>query len=125
MGLWDDNKDLKYYLRIAEKYRRDGSAFHEKGDYENAFVEFARAATLVLEKLPTHRDYHNLLNTAQRHNLGLVRISLSGVYPPDGHILYSDTWTVYSIQSRVLSLVLNWSYMAIPRYVTDIFVAMF
>lgn len=73
-NLWDESKELKYYLRVAEKYRRDGKDFVQKGDLESAFVEFARAATLVLEKLPSHRDYHTLLNAAQRHNLGLVSI---------------------------------------------------
>ncbi|KAF9462259.1 hypothetical protein BDZ94DRAFT_1261890 [Collybia nuda] len=70
-GLWDETKELKHYLRVAERYRKDGKEHVKQGDLESAFVEFARAATLVLEKLPTHRDYHTLLNAAQRHNLGL------------------------------------------------------
>ena len=39
---------------------------------ENAFVELAKAATLVLERLPEHPEYNAKLNTAQKHNLGLV-----------------------------------------------------
>jgi hypothetical protein len=78
-NLWDENKDLKHYLRVAEKYRRDGKEFVRTGDLENGFVQFARAATLVLEKLPLHRDYYTLLKPAQRQNLGLVRVYLSAV----------------------------------------------
>ncbi|KAF8879809.1 hypothetical protein BD779DRAFT_1550629 [Infundibulicybe gibba] len=62
-SLWDDNRDLKYYLRLAEKYRRDGKELLREGDLETA--------TLVLERIPSHRDYHTVLNTSQRHNLGL------------------------------------------------------
>lgn len=69
---WEEGRELKYYLRVAEKCRRDGREAMQKGDLENAFVQHARAATLVLEKLPSHRDYHELLSSAQRHNLGLV-----------------------------------------------------
>jgi hypothetical protein len=73
-NLWDETKELKHYLRVAERYRKDGKDYAKRGDLESAFVEFAKAATLVLEKLPTHRDYHTLLNAAQRHNLGLVSL---------------------------------------------------
>jgi STAM-binding protein len=70
--LWDPSRDLKYWLRTAQKYRNDGKQYADEGDYENAFIHFAKAATIVLEKLPTHRDYHDVLNVSQRHNLGLV-----------------------------------------------------
>lgn len=76
-GLYDETRDLKHYLRNAEKYRRTAKELLKAGDTEAAFVEFAKAATLVLEKLPTHRDYHSLLTNEQRHNLGLVRIRYS------------------------------------------------
>ncbi|KAF9555501.1 Mov34-domain-containing protein [Agrocybe pediades] len=69
--IWDDSRDFKHYLRDAEKHRREGKEFARRGDIENAFVELARAATLVLEKLPTHRDYNTVLNANQRHNLAL------------------------------------------------------
>jgi hypothetical protein len=78
--LWDENKNLKHHLRVAEKCHRDGKKFMRTGDLENAFVQFARAASLVLEKLTQHRDYYTLLNTAQRQKLGLVRVyQLSGL----------------------------------------------
>ncbi|KAF4576218.1 hypothetical protein EYR40_000457 [Pleurotus pulmonarius] len=82
---WEEGRELKYYLRVAEKCRREGREAMQKGDLENAFVQHARAATLVLEKLPSHRDYHELLSSAQRHNLGLngqdILDSLSDLKP--------------------------------------------
>jgi hypothetical protein len=36
-------------------------------------VEYAKAATIVLEKIPGHPEYRVLLSTTQRHNMGLVR----------------------------------------------------
>ena len=77
VNLWDETKDFKYYLRVAEKYRKDGKEFARKGDLEGAFIQLARAATLVLEKLPNHRDYNEMLNSNQRHNLALVRAMVS------------------------------------------------
>ncbi|KAF9484282.1 Mov34-domain-containing protein [Pholiota conissans] len=69
--LWDDTKDFKYYLRVAEKYRKDGKEHAKKGDLEGAFIQLARAATLVLEKLPAHREYNSMLSANQRQNLAL------------------------------------------------------
>jgi hypothetical protein len=71
-GACEEGQELKYYLRVAEKYRRKGKEYVEAGDLESAFIEYAKAATVVLERLPKHRDYHTLLTTAQRQNLGLV-----------------------------------------------------
>lgn len=69
---WDESKGFKYHLKSAEKYRREGKEYARSGDMENAFVELAKAATLVLERLPEHPDYIAKLNPNQRHNLGLV-----------------------------------------------------
>ena len=69
---WDESKGFKYHLKLAEKYRREGKEYARSGDMENAFVELAKAATLVLERLPEHPDYNAKLNPNQRHNLGLV-----------------------------------------------------
>lgn len=46
----------------------------DAGDLEAAFVEFAKAATIILEKLPTHKEYYTLLSPTQRHNLGIVSV---------------------------------------------------
>lgn len=71
-NLWDPNKPLKHWLRTAEKARKVGQSYVDARNYEAAFIEFARAATVVLEKLPTHQEYHVLLNADQRANLGMV-----------------------------------------------------
>ena len=71
-NIWDEKRELKHFLRIAERSRKDGKEFLKQGDLENAFVAYARAATLVLEKLPTHKDYKKFLNESQRYNLSLV-----------------------------------------------------
>ncbi|TFY76569.1 hypothetical protein EWM64_g7444 [Hericium alpestre] len=68
---WDSQKPLKHWLRTAESSRSAGKRYAEQGDLENAFVELARAATIVLERLPAHQDYRVLLNSQQRHNMGL------------------------------------------------------
>jgi len=89
LNLWDDSasstKDFKAYLRLAERYRKEGKDAAKKGDYEHAFVMLAKAATLVLEKLPGHRDYQTVLTASQRSNLSLVRCSakLSGSWVAD------------------------------------------
>ncbi|KAF9648230.1 hypothetical protein BDM02DRAFT_3082246, partial [Thelephora ganbajun] len=70
--LWDPNKHLKHWLRTAELARKSGKQHAENGDYERSFVQLARAATIILEKMPTHKDYHTLLSSSQRHNLVLV-----------------------------------------------------
>ena len=70
--LGEDPKPFKAWLRIAENARRDAKSFYEQGDLELAFVEYAKAATIVLEKIPAHPDYRVLLSTTQRHNMGLV-----------------------------------------------------
>jgi len=72
---WDDSRDLKHCLRLAESARNRAKAYHSAGDLESAFVFYARAATIALEKLPAHPQYRSVLRDAQRDNLGLVRDS--------------------------------------------------
>jgi STAM-binding protein len=76
---WDPSLSLKHWLKTAERYRDAGYAFIDSGDLEQGFVELARAATIVMEKAPTHRDYQTLLKPAMRKNLGSVRL------PPPPH----------------------------------------
>ncbi|VDB86444.1 unnamed protein product [Peniophora sp. CBMAI 1063] len=71
LGTDDDGLTLKQYLRNAERARIAGRHLQDEGDMENAFIQLARAATIVLEKLPAHKDYRHLLNSVQRHNMGL------------------------------------------------------
>ena len=72
---WDPNMGIKHWLRTAEKHRNKGTALVSSGDLEAGFVELATAATLVLEKVPTHKDYISMLNPSLRKNLGEVRVS--------------------------------------------------
>ena len=72
---WDASKDFKFWLKTAERARHLGQRYDSAADYENAFVEYARAATLILDKIPTHRDYHTRLDAAQRETLISVRCS--------------------------------------------------
>jgi STAM-binding protein len=70
--LWDPAKDLKYWLRAAQKLRNDAKALADRGALEDAFIQYARSATIVLEKLPQHPDYGTLLTAQQKGNLALV-----------------------------------------------------
>ena len=78
-NLWDPSKDLRHLLHAAESSRCTAETRLLSKDYEGAFVEFAKAATLVLEKIPTHKEYRTLLKTDQRHNLSMVSPSESSV----------------------------------------------
>ena len=71
-ALGDDPRPFKTWLRTAENARRDAKSFQEQGDLESAFIEYAKAATIVLEKIPGHPEYRVLLSATQRHNMGLV-----------------------------------------------------
>ncbi|KAG5335148.1 hypothetical protein C0989_002156 [Termitomyces sp. Mn162] len=75
-NLWDDSKELKYWLRMAERLRKEAHAYYEDGDLPTAFIRFARAATLVMERLPLHQDFTTLLTEDQRHNLNLNGIHM-------------------------------------------------
>ena len=68
----EDPRPFKAWLRLAETARRDAKSFQEQGDLESAFIAYAKAATIVLEKIPAHPDFRVLLSTTQRHNMGLV-----------------------------------------------------
>jgi len=71
-NLWDPSKGLKQWLKKADGYRKAGRAHAEALELEEAFMEYAKSATIILEKLPMHKEYYTLLSPTQRHNLGLV-----------------------------------------------------
>ena len=71
-SLGNDPRPVKTWLRTAENVRRDAKTFQEQGNLELAFVEYAKAGIIVLEKLPFHPEYRVLLNATQRHNMALV-----------------------------------------------------
>ncbi|OJA19098.1 hypothetical protein AZE42_10046 [Rhizopogon vesiculosus] len=70
-NLWDPSKGLKQWLKKADGFRKAGRAHAEAGELEEAFMEYAKCATIILEKLPMHKEYYTLLSPTQRHNLGL------------------------------------------------------
>ena len=80
-SLGDAARPFKVWLRMAEDAKRDANRFHEQGDFESAFLEFARAATIILQKIPSHPDYRVLISQKQRHNIGMV----SYLYPLAPH----------------------------------------
>ncbi|KAF8838710.1 hypothetical protein BDN67DRAFT_971096 [Paxillus ammoniavirescens] len=96
-SLWDPSKGLKQWLKAADGFRKAGRTFHDAGELEAAFVEFAKAATVILEKLPTHKEYYTLLTSTQRHNLGLngqqILESLGQLKP-----ILSDRYEQWAVQ---------------------------
>ncbi|KAF8168791.1 hypothetical protein K438DRAFT_244351 [Mycena galopus ATCC 62051] len=80
-------RELKQYLRLAESHRKAGASLMARAtgtggggaggsgpetvalDMERGFIEFARAATLIVETIPAHRDYATELNGEQKANL--------------------------------------------------------
>ncbi|KAG8906984.1 hypothetical protein FRB99_005626 [Tulasnella sp. 403] len=65
---YDPSRSLKDQLRAAEHLRQQSKAFARQDDIEHAFVTAARAATLILDRIPYHSQYHTLTST-QRENL--------------------------------------------------------
>ncbi|KAJ7049187.1 hypothetical protein C8F01DRAFT_1002863 [Mycena amicta] len=87
------NQPLKYYLRRAEMHKRSGKALatgagqgpteanplgsHDMGlDLERSFIQLAKAATLIADTIPNHRDYRSELSEEKRSNLSLVSSSV-------------------------------------------------
>ncbi|KAG8704642.1 hypothetical protein FRC08_002117 [Ceratobasidium sp. 394] len=62
---YDPAKSPKDQLRLATAERDAGEQAKSQGDLENAFIHFGKAATLMLEELPTHPKY-NELSPAQK-----------------------------------------------------------
>lgn len=61
---------------MAENARHSGQELDRAGELEDAFVEYTKAASLILEKIPSHRDYHARLDSTQRDTLIAVRAQL-------------------------------------------------
>lgn len=79
-NLWDPSRPLKHWLRTAEAHKRAAQSAEDNRDLENAFLEYAKAATIVVDKIPSHSEYHTVLNPLQRKNLGLVSYCLLYVF---------------------------------------------
>lgn len=54
------NEDItpRRYFRSGVEMERMASIYMEEGNLENAFVFYNKFITLFVEKLPSHRDYH-------------------------------------------------------------------
>lgn len=82
--------DLKHYIRRAETHRKDrkalGSGTRGVGtgdigtDLELAFIEYARATMLIVEKIPSHRDYTSVLRFLPSPYIRLVLVHTSAIY---------------------------------------------
>jgi STAM-binding protein len=67
-------RNLKYWLLLAQELRNDAENFERRGRIADAFVQYAKSARIVMEGLPAHPDYQTLLTQQQRLNLRLVCI---------------------------------------------------
>lgn len=75
LNVWETTRDFKQWLKAAERARHAGQSHDQSKDLENAFVEYARAATLILDKIPTHKEYYTRLDGVQRDTLLTVSSS--------------------------------------------------
>lgn len=66
------DQPIKHWLRFAEAARFAGHHAMESGFLGEAFVEYAKAAIVVVEVLPQHRDFDVLLSAGQQANLETV-----------------------------------------------------
>jgi STAM-binding protein len=67
----DPYKSIKFHLSLGDKLRKFAKQCEDEGDLENAFVYYAKAAYVVADKVPEHRDYCALL-TPQRENFASI-----------------------------------------------------
>ncbi|KAG8986260.1 hypothetical protein FRB94_004472 [Tulasnella sp. JGI-2019a] len=65
---YDPSRSLKDSLRAADALRQQGKVAMQNGDLESAFVNTARAVTIIVEKIPKHPDYLKL-TSQQKQNL--------------------------------------------------------
>lgn len=68
---YDPSRSLKDSLRAADALRQRGNQALTENDLETAFVNMARAGTIIVEKIPKHPDYLKL-RADQRQNLASV-----------------------------------------------------
>jgi hypothetical protein len=78
---YDRYGDTKQDLRSAEVYLIQGKQDLKAGKLQLAFVHFARTATLVLQKMPTNSQYHQM---KKAHRLPLSDVS---VYFSSYHVI--------------------------------------
>jgi predicted LPLAT superfamily acyltransferase len=84
-------RSLRHYLRLAEQQRNAGSAYMASArnagpevvwlEREHAFIEFARAAKLILETIPAHVQYQGdgVLTRRQKDDLAAVGVPIDAL----------------------------------------------
>jgi USP8 dimerisation domain len=68
---YDPERSFKDQLRTIDKLRDKCFEHRQKGDLENAYIFMARAAGVVLDKLPFHSQY-DILSAKQKTDLAAV-----------------------------------------------------
>jgi STAM-binding protein len=69
---YDPERSFKDQLRAIDTLRDQSMQHRKKGDLENAFIFMGQAAGVVVEKLPSHSQYH-ILSAKQKTDLAAVR----------------------------------------------------
>jgi hypothetical protein len=72
VGVQDPQKSIKDWLRLGGDLRKHAGRSTDRGEIEDAFIHYTRAAIITLNTIPAHCDYVNVLTEQQRLNLSLV-----------------------------------------------------
>uniref|UniRef100_A0A8C6SJS3 USP8 dimerisation domain-containing protein n=1 Tax=Neogobius melanostomus TaxID=47308 RepID=A0A8C6SJS3_9GOBI len=62
----DQELNPRLYLRSGLDMERMASVYHQEGSLENAYVLYNKFITLFVEKLPSHRDYHQCSSSPEK-----------------------------------------------------------
>lgn len=63
------SRSLNLLVKDAEQYNKLAKVQHAQCNYEEAFVNYTKAATIILEELPQHRDNNILLSDTQKNDI--------------------------------------------------------
>jgi STAM-binding protein len=75
-GLYDPRKSIREHFHLINNMRDEGYEYKTSGDVENAFITLAKAASLILDKIPNHAEYSQL-NPKQKGSLADVGVLAS------------------------------------------------
>jgi predicted LPLAT superfamily acyltransferase len=85
------SRSLRHYLRLSEQQRNAGRAYIASArsagpevvwlEREHTFIEFARAAKLILETIPALVEYQGdgVLTRRQKDNLAVVGVTINAL----------------------------------------------
>ena len=68
---YDPSRSFKDQLRAVKLLRDKSDQYRQDGDYESTYIYIARAATLIIAKLPVHPQY-DILSAKQKTDLAAV-----------------------------------------------------